>query len=48
MLMLIAGLLIGHLAGWINAHYTVASECEKLGSFYVGKKVFKCTKIETK
>ena len=28
--------------GFWGAHLTVASECEKLGSFYVGKKVFKC------
>lgn len=37
-----------YLAGWIWAHLTVASECEKLGKFYVGSKVFHCTKIEEK
>lgn len=42
---LLIGLLIGYMTGWVNAHRAVADECEKLGSFYVGKKVFKCTKI---
>lgn len=41
------GCLIGHLCGWVNAHKTVETECEKLGGFYVGKKVFKCVKVET-
>lgn len=40
--------LIGYLWGWAQAHYTVADECTKLGAFYVGKRVFKCTEIETK
>lgn len=39
-------ILIGWLFGWIHAHNTVASECEKLGSFYVGSNVYQCTKIE--
>lgn len=28
--------------GWLLAHSTVATECERLGSFYVGQKVFDC------
>lgn len=36
------------LIGWILAHNTVATECEKLGSFYVGDKVFKCELKEVK
>lgn len=39
-------LLVGWLFGWIHAHNTVASECEKLGSFYVGSNVYHCTKVE--
>ena len=39
---------IAYTAGWITAHKTVADECEKLGSFYVGKKVFRCVLIEVK
>ena len=41
-------ILIGWFFGWIHAHSTVASECEKLGSFYVGSKVFHCAKIEAR
>jgi hypothetical protein len=45
---LICGILIGWLFGWIHAHGTVASECKKLGSFYVGEVVFECAKVEKK
>jgi hypothetical protein len=44
----IVGLMVGSGVGWIMAHSAVARECERLGSFYVGKKVFKCYKIEEK
>lgn len=44
----IVGGLIGYIWGWTQAHSTVAAECTKLGAFYVGKRVFKCTEIETK
>lgn len=30
------------LSGWIFAHNTVATECEKLNAFYVGNKVYHC------
>lgn len=42
------GLFVGCAIGWIFAHQTIATECERLGSFYVGKKVFHCTKVEAK
>jgi hypothetical protein len=49
------GLLIGVIAvfiayrlGWEAAHVTVAKECERLGSFFVGKKTYRCTAIEPK
>lgn len=45
---IIFGILIGWLCGWLHAHNTVASECKKLGSFYVGNTVFKCVEIERK
>lgn len=35
------------LSGWYFAHSTVATECERLGKFYVGKNVYQCSKIET-
>ena len=34
--------LLGIVFGWMIAHGVVATECEKLGSFYVGDKVFHC------
>lgn len=43
---LILGVLIGYFLGWGFAHKTVATECERLGSFYVDNKTFKCTQIE--
>lgn len=39
-------LLLGWLGGWVHAHHTVAKECERLGSFYVGSKTYHCTKVE--
>lgn len=42
---LFIGYLIGHHDGWVDAHKEVATECKKLGSFYVGREVFKCTEI---
>ena len=38
-------LLFGWLCGWLHAHKTVASECEKLGRFYVGETVYECKPI---
>lgn len=34
--------------GWQSAHQTVATECQRLGKFYVGKKTYHCTVIEDK
>jgi hypothetical protein len=28
--------------GWVLAHDTVATECKKLGVFYVGSTVYEC------
>lgn len=33
---------------WSMAHSEVARECEKLGAFYVGDKVFECKRKEGK
>lgn len=38
--------IIGYSCGWANAHHTVATECDRLGSFFVGKRVFKCVEIK--
>lgn len=40
-------LFIGYRWGWINAHITVAKECERLGKFFVGKTVYECTSIQS-
>lgn len=32
----------GGVAGYAAAHTEVRYECERLGGFYVGNKVFKC------
>lgn len=39
-------LFIGCWVGWLQAHQTVAMECEKLGGFYVGDVVYKCVKSD--
>ena len=44
----IVGVIVGYGYGWNSAHVTVATECERLGSFFMGKKVFRCVKIEDK
>lgn len=41
-------LLIGWFCGWVHAHSTVATECKKLGKFYVGSTVYECTAIKPK
>ena len=46
MLLLICVFVVGLVWGWVAAHRTVAAECEKLGSFFVGKRVFRCVAIE--
>lgn len=40
------GCLIGYWFGYEVAHSRIAKECEKLGGFFVGNKVFSCTKIK--
>lgn len=48
-LLAVIGLLwIGWFLGWRHAHLVVANECELLGSFFVGKTVYRCTAIEPK
>lgn len=32
--------------GYAIAHHTIKIECERLGKFFVGKKVFHCSEIE--
>lgn len=35
---------IGFALGRQAAHTTIADECDKLGGFYVGKRVYKCSR----
>lgn len=41
--------LVGVLLGWGIAHGVVASECDKLGGFYVNDTVYECRqkKVQT-
>lgn len=36
---------LAYKIGWTEAHVMVAKECERLGSFFVGKKVYHCNLI---
>ena len=42
----VACLGIGFFFGWLYAHSVIATECRKLGRFYVGKSVFNCTEAK--
>lgn len=42
---LLLGLVVGAGLGWNAAHVAVAAECERLGGFFVGKKIFKCVEV---
>lgn len=42
LLIVLLASLAAYQWGFIDAHSTVSRECQKLGTFYVGKKVFKC------
>ena len=35
-------LICACLGTWVLAHNTVATECERLGAFYVNEKTFTC------
>lgn len=41
----VAGLLCFY-AGWVYAHAAIATECKRLGGFFVGPITFKCHAIE--
>jgi hypothetical protein len=41
-------LAAGFLFGWICGHSKVAEECDRLGSFYVGSKVYQCSRVVSK
>lgn len=35
-----------HVLGYAIAHSTIATECERLGGFYVENKTYKCVEIK--
>lgn len=43
-----ASFFCGWFFGWGAAHGEVARECERLGGFYVGNKVFECRRVSPK
>lgn len=45
---LLVAVVAGFVWGWAAAHGEVARECDRLGSFYVGKAVYVCERKETK
>lgn len=46
LLVFVVALAIGWFCGWVVAHAAIAVDCERLGGFYVGKKVFSCLRID--
>ena len=47
-LLIVFGILAGILFGWVFAHETVAADCDRLGGFYAGTKVYECKRTEKK
>lgn len=45
---LLAAVLMGGIIGLDVAHQTVATECQRLGEFYVGKTTYRCSVIGEK
>lgn len=39
-------LVVGYLWGYQNAHNYISKECERLGGFFVGKKIYKCSQVK--
>ena len=37
---------IAFFFGYVNANSEVSTECDRLGGFYVGSKIYKCVKVE--
>jgi hypothetical protein len=45
-LIAIVAFLIGRRIGWMEAHLMIATECQRLGRFFVKKTVYHCTRID--
>jgi hypothetical protein len=50
MILFLLGLVVGAVAAWIASdkytHAKIASECIRLGGFYVGMRTFHCVEVE--
>lgn len=46
MIMIGMAIVVAYYLGFAVAHHTIAMECERLGGFFVGKKVYKCVGVE--
>ena len=44
-LIILVSLFVGYHIGYQQGHVVVSKECERLGKFFVGKKVYECVKI---
>lgn len=47
MALCILSMFFAFYIGYVVAHHEIASECKRLGGFYVGKETFKCVKVDT-
>lgn len=45
MIMIGIAIIVAYYLGYAVAHHTIALECERLGGFFVGKKVYKYVDI---
>lgn len=45
-LAVILAFICGRASGWKSAHEMIATECQRLGKFFVKKDVYHCTKVE--
>lgn len=42
---LVAGIFMGGIITWLSAPEVIARDCERLGAFHVGDKVFACAPV---
>ncbi|WP_171495318.1 hypothetical protein [Acinetobacter colistiniresistens] len=38
------GLIVGGIIAWDCATYTAADECDKVGAFFYGERIYSCSK----
>lgn len=45
-LAIILSFIVGRACGWRAAHEMIATECQRLGKFFVNKNVYECKKVK--